>query len=268
MSGAPPTKKAKTDDAGPKFKMSVNSDKVINGQMAASYGADILRKVIAAKGSANVILATGASQFEMLEALVKCEGIDWTKVSLMHLDEYVGMDNTHGASFAKYLQERFVDKLPAGNKPKSFDFVSGLGDPRAECTRLGKLAVEKGEWDLSFIGIGENGHLAFNDPPCNVTTTDPYIVVNLDEACRKQQMGEGWFATFDDCPKQAISMSMQQILKAKHIVCTVPDSRKAQAVFDGATMDVSPTCPATYLQTHPSCVVFCDIHAAAKVLSA
>eukprot|EP01043_Picozoa_sp_COSAG02_P060068 COSAG02_NODE_7774_length_2852_cov_2.162732_2_plen_270_part_00 len=265
---------------------------VINGIVAAHYGAQLIINAIAEKGYAHVILATGASQFgapiylsptwsvphryphaplpacptpEMLEALVRCEGIDWTVVDCIHLDEYVGMDNTHPASFAKYLKERFVDQLPPDNKPKSFTFVSGVGDPDVECQRLKAVIESWPEIDVSFIGIGENGHLAFNDPPCDLSVSDPYHVVELDEACRAQQMGEGWFPTMDDVPKQAISMSMQWILKPHHLVVTCPDERKAEAVAGSVHGTMSPACPGSYLRTHPSAVLFVDEGAASKL---
>jgi glucosamine-6-phosphate deaminase len=250
---------------GSALKVSINSDKVQNGVVAARFGAQLIINAIAEKGSAHVILATGASQFEMLQELVQCEGVDWTKVDCIHLDEYVGMDNTHGASFAKYLQERFVDALPADNKPKSFTFVSGVGDPQVEVKRLHDIISSWPEIDVSFIGIGENGHLAFNDPPCDLSVSDAYLVVDLDEACRAQQMGEGWFPTMDDVPKQAISMSMQWILKPKHLVVTCPDERKSTAVKGAVEGPMGPACPGSYLRTHPSATLFIDTAAACQL---
>ena len=187
------------------------------------------------------------------------------QVDCIHLDEYVGMDSTHPASFAKYLQERFVDQLPAHNKPKSFTFVSGKGDPKSEVARLHEVISGWPEIDVSFIGIGENGHLAFNDPPCDMSVSDAYLVVELDEACRRQQLGEGWFPTMDDVPRQAISMSMQWILKPKHLVVTCPDGRKSTAVKACLHGPMSPSCPASYLRSHPSAVLFIDQGAASQL---
>ena len=251
--------------SGSALKVCVNADRVTNGVVAALYGAQLIINAIAEKGFAHVILATGASQFEMLQELVQCRGIDWGKVDCIHLDEYVGMDNTHGASFAKYLQERFVDQLPADNKPKSFTFVDGVRDPVLEVQRLHGIISAWPEIDVSFIGIGENGHLAFNDPPCDLSVSEAYHVVSLDEACRAQQMGEGWFPTMEAVPKQAISMSMQWILKPRHLVVTCPDARKSVAVKDSVEGPMCPACPGSYLRSHPAAMLFIDEAAASKL---
>ncbi len=234
------------------------------GAQAAADGAEVIRAALAARGVANVILATGASQFEMLGHLVQAEGIDWSKVTFFHLDEYVGMPITHEASFRKYLKERFVDQLPA--PPAAFHYISAEGDCQAECQRLGEL-IGKHPIDVAFIGIGENGHLAFNDPPADFDTESPYIVVELDDACRQQQFGEGWFPTFEDVPKQAISMSVRQILKSNTIVCSVPDERKAAAVKGAVEGDVTPSVPASILQQHPAATIYLDKPAASKLAS-
>ncbi len=194
------------------------------GKKAARKGAELIRKAISERGKANIIVATGASQFEMLKELVK-EDINWSKVTGFHLDEYIGISLTHPASFRKYLKERFVDIVSL----KEFHYVNGDIDPAGECTRLGEL-ISKQPIDVAFIGIGENGHLAFNDPPADFETEEPYLVVTLDEICRRQQLGEGWFPAFEDVPKKAISMSIKQIMKSKAIICSVPDARKAKAV--------------------------------------
>src|SRR2546430_2175173 len=197
------------------------------GQRAAQQGAQWIREALAQKGEATIIVATGASQFEMLSELVKQPDIRWDRITAFHLDEYVGMEITNPASFRKYLWERFHSKLPL--PLAGFHYINAQTDPAGECRRLGDFIKQKSV-DVSFIGIGENGHLAFNDPPADFQTDQPYLVVNLDEGCRKQQLGEGWFPTLNDVPKQAISMSIKQILKSVAIVCTVPDSRKAIAV--------------------------------------
>lgn len=232
------------------------------GRKAARAGAEAIRQALAARGEANVILATGASQFEMLSHLVKEPGIDWGRVTCFHLDEYAGMPITHPASFRKYLKERFVEQLPAPTK--AFHYINAEGDCRAECRRLGAL-IQKHPIDVAFIGIGENGHVAFNDPPADFETKEPYLVVDLDEACRKQQLGEGWFPTLNDVPRQAISMSVQQIMKAKRIICSVPDERKAKAVQGSAEGPVTPDCPGSILQKHESCTIYLDPPAASRL---
>lgn len=237
------------------MKTSIADSKQQMGSSAAEHGAGVIRDAIAARGSANIIVATGASQFEMLEALAKQPGIRWDKVTGFHLDEYVGMEITHGASFRKYLWERFISKLPL--PLAAFHYVNAEADPQAECTRLGEL-IRKHPIDVAFIGIGENGHVAFNDPPADFDTEAPYIVVDLDEACRRQQQGEGWFPTLADVPRQAISMSVRQIMKSKSIVCTVPDQRKAQAVKNSLKGPVSDKVPASILQKHPDTTLFLD----------
>jgi glucosamine-6-phosphate deaminase len=229
------------------------SDNVQNlGKKAAMTGAVLLRKAISVRGEASIIVATGASQFEMLSALVQ-EKVDWTKVTAFHLDEYIGLPETHPASFRKYLRERFAGIVPL----KMFHYVNGETDPEAECRRLGKLITEH-PVDVAFAGIGENGHLAFNDPPADFETSDPYIVVKLDEACRRQQLGEGWFSSLEEVPVMAISMSIRQIMKSKAIICTVPDKRKAEAVKRTLNEPVSPDIPASVLREHPNSWLFLD----------
>jgi len=222
------------------------------GKKAAEKGGKIIRKAILTKGRANIILATGASQFEMLGALVR-EGIDWSRVTAFHLDEYIGLTQTHPASFRKYLKERFVDLV----SPGKFIYVNGETDPDQECMRLGKI-ISKHPIDVAFVGIGENGHLAFNDPPADFDTEEAYLVVSLDEDCRRQQMGEGWFADIGDVPEKAISMSIRQILKSRTIICTVPDLRKAKAVRNTLEGPVAPAVPASVLQRHKKVWLYLD----------
>ena len=241
------------------IKIDIAPTKSELGKRAAADGAAVIRNAISAVGQANVIVATGASQFEMLAALVAEPGVDWSKVVFFHLDEYVGMPITHPASFRKYLKERLVDKLPT--PPKAFHYIDATQDPAAECKRLGAVLV-KHPIDVAFIGIGENGHLAFNDPPADFETEEPYLVVALDDACRQQQYGEGWFPTFADVPTKALSMSVRRILKSKRIVCSVPDSRKAEAVRNAVEGPVTPTVPASILQTHPNMTLYLDPPAA------
>lgn len=243
------------------MNIQISPTREANGIAAADTAAKIIFQALKEDDQVNIILATGASQFEMLAQLLKQE-IPWSRVNIFHLDEYVGMPETHPASFRRYLRERFVQKAPGLG---SFFPVNGdTGDPQRECQRLAdQLAGRK--IALACIGIGENGHLAFNDPPADFTTEEPYIVVNLDEACRRQQLGEGWFPTLDDVPTQAISMSIRQILKSEQIVCTVPDQRKADAVKRSLEGAVTNLVPATILRQHPACYMFLDQFSASRL---
>ncbi len=227
--------------------------------MAAAH---LIKAAIAENGHSNIILATGTSQFHTLTELIR-QDIDWSKVVMFHLDEYIGLPESHPASFRKYLKERFLSKVP---ELKGFHLVNGEADPAAECDRLGGI-IKQNPIDVALVGIGENGHLGFNDPPADFNTEQPFIVVRLDEACRKQQLGEGWFKTLADVPHQAITMSIKQILKSKHIICSVPDSRKAVAVKNSVEGPVSNLNPASILQTHPDCMCYLD-KASAALLAA
>ena len=240
--------------------MIVSNSRAACGRAAAECAAQAIRAAIDANGAAAVILATGASQFDMLDALVRANGIGWPKVTCFHLDEYIGLPAAHPASFRRYLKERFVDRLP--EPPRAFHYVGGEApDPEAECRRLGDLLREH-TIDAAMVGIGENGHLAFNDPPADFRTAEPYLVVDLDEACRRQQLGEGWFETLDDVPRRAISMSVRQIMASRTIVCTVPDRRKAEAVRAAVEGPVTPDVPASILQEHPSATLYLDTESA------
>ena len=225
------------------------------GARAAEMAAASIREAITARGGANIILATGASQFEMLASLVRAPDVDWGRVTMFHLDEYTALPDTHPASFRKYLRERFVEKV---SPLRAVHFVAGdAPDVQEECRRLGRiLAVHP--IDVAMVGIGENGHLAFNDPPADFNTETAYLVVDLDEACRRQQSGEGWFKTLDDVPRQAISMSVRQILKSRRIICSVPDRRKAMAVKNTVEGGISNRVPASILRTHGDCTLLLD----------
>ncbi len=221
---------------------------------AAETATEILRTAIREKGRAAFIAATGASQFGFLQHLTAAPGIAWERITMFHLDEYLGMPADHPGSFRCYLRERLTGKVPLG----AVHFIAGdAPDLAAEIRRLNAILAET-PVDAAFVGIGENGHLAFNDPPADFSTEMPFIVVPLDEACRRQQMGEGWFKTLDDVPRLAISMSIKQILKAANILCTVPDRRKATAVQACLEGEVSPLFPASILRTHPRCYLFLD----------
>jgi glucosamine-6-phosphate deaminase len=231
----------------------VFEDKLSLATAAAERASTAIRRAISARGVARIIVATGNSQLDFLDALTKAENIDWQKVEMFHLDEYVGLPLTHPASFRKYLLEKLIRKAGITR----YHLLDGNADP-AETIRQVAAALRSAPVDIAFVGIGENGHLAFNDPPANFTTEEPYIVVELDEACLRQQVGEGWFANVSEVPRKAISMSVRQILQAHEIVCIVPDARKAAAVklcFEGK---ISPMAPASILRTHPAATIYLD----------
>ena len=225
---------------------------------AARQAAGALRVAIGARREARIIAATGASQFEFLEALTAAPDIDWTRVEMFHLDEYVGLSIHHPASFRKYLLERLVRKTGLTR----YHLLDGEHDAARAADEIGR-ATGSTPVDVAFVGIGENGHLAFNDPPADFATEQPYLIVTLDEACRRQQVGEGWFASIADVPSHAISMSVRQILRSREIICIVPDARKAQAVQACLGGEVSPMAPASILQTHANATVYLDQESAA-----
>lgn len=228
-------------------------NKAVLGKMAGEQAAGSIRRAIAARGRARILAATGASQFDFLETLVALPGLEWSKVELFHLDEYVGLPITHPGSFRKYLLERLIGKTGISH----YYFLDGEQDPAEVCRRVGQQIGEP-LIDVAFVGIGENSHLAFNDPPADFETEEPYIVVRLDEACRRQQVGEGWFSSLSEVPQQAISISIRQLLKAREILCIVPDARKARAVKACLESPVSPQAPASILQKHPNTTMFLD----------
>ena len=228
------------------------------GKSAAEQAASAIRRAIEEKGAARIIGASAASQFEFLDDLVRAPGIDWKKVDLFHLDEYIGLPITHPASFCKFLQDRLISKTGIVN----YHFLDGEKDPAEVISETNK-AISAAPVDVAFVGVGENGHLAFNDPPADFETQDPYIVVTLDQACRQQQVGEGWFPTIDEVPKQAISMSVKQVLKSKEILAVVPGPKKAHAIkvcFDGP---ISSMAPSSILRTHPNATIYLDRDSAA-----
>jgi glucosamine-6-phosphate deaminase len=227
------------------------------GQAAAEQAAQAITRAIAQRGRARILAATGASQFEFLDALTSRSDIDWTRVEMFHLDEYIGLAERHPASFRKYLRERLI--APTGMT--RHHLLDGERDPAEVCREVG-AAIREAPIDVAFVGIGENGHLAFNDPPADFETTEPYLVVRLDEACRRQQVGEGWFLSLEDVPERAISISVRQILAANEVICVVPDARKAEAVKACLEGPVSPDAPASILQTHPDTTVYLDTESA------
>ncbi len=246
------------------MKIAAHLDPEVMARAAADVAAGVLRDAIQQQGRAVFVAATGASQFNFLKYLVAAPGIAWERTAMFHLDEYIGMSAEHPASFRRYLRERLTSQVRIG----TLHFIAGdAPDLAAEVDRLNR-AIAGAPVDVAFVGIGENGHLAFNDPPADFTTDDPYIVVRLDDACRRQQFGEGWFKTIDDVPREAISMSIRQIMKAAHILCTVPDKRKAQAVKACLEGEIGPMLPASILRTHPSCTLFLDKDSASLLKAA
>ena len=224
------------------------------GEAASKNAASKIESALSEFGEANIILATGASQFQTIQTLVNYKSIDWSKVTVFHLDEYIGIDEKHPASFVLYLKKRFLENV---GKVKAFHFINGTNDPISECQRLNTI-IKPLEIHVALVGIGENGHLAFNDPPADFEIEDPYIIADLDEQCRMQQVGEGWFDGLEDVPTQAISMTIKQIMKSKSIVCSVPDERKAQAVKDCVLGEVTNLHPASILQEHADCTIYLD----------
>jgi len=238
------------------MKVTVAKDPAMLGSLAAKEAASIINDAIREKGSARIVLSTGASQFDTLAALVK-ENVDWTKVEMFHLDEYVNLPETHPASFRKYLKERFVSLVPL----KAAHFVDGTPEGIAALTE----ELRSAPIDLGLIGIGENGHIAFNDPPADFDTNEAYIIVTLDERCRRQQVGEGWFATVDDVPEQAVSMTVREIMRCKKIISCVPYPVKADAVEKTLMNPLTNRVPATMLKEHEYFSLYLDQDSAAKV---
>lgn len=240
-----------------KVRVLKNSEEL--GREAAAYVADALKKCIDKKGSARLLLSTGASQFDTLKVLVNAD-VDWSKVEMFHLDEYINLPETHPASFRKYLKERFVSAVNL----EKVHFVNGEGDIKKNIEEL-SAELRNEPIDVALIGIGENAHIAFNDPPADFSTKDAYIVVNLDEKCKKQQVGEGWFNTVDDVPKQAISMSVYQIMQSELIISCVPHKVKANAIKMTLENDLTNQVPATMLKEHKNWILFADEESASLV---
>jgi len=237
------------------MKVHVEKNAAGLGIAAGKAAAALIAETIQEKGQANIILGTGASQFETLKQLTSSPEVEWHKVIMFHLDEYIGLPVNHPASFRKYLKERFLDKVPP---LKAHYLIDGNANPEEECRRLNAL-ISAHPIDVALAGIGENGHLAFNDPPADFDTNQPYIIAKLDEACRRQQFGEGWFPTIADVPHTAISMSVRQLMRSKHIICSVPDQRKARALKNSFEQPVSNMYPASILRRHPNCHFFLDV---------
>jgi glucosamine-6-phosphate deaminase len=242
------------------MEISISSDAAEMGAKAARFISVKLKEILSKQGEARMAVSTGSSQFEMFESLLK-EKIDWPKVEVFHLDEYIGLAVTHKASFRKYLKERFIDHISL-KKFHDVDVEGEIGDHIRQLTG----EIRRRPLDLGLIGIGVNGHIAFNDPPADLETREAYIVVNLDDQCKMQQVSEGWFETINDVPDQAVSMSVWQILQCRTIVSVVPHLVKAEAVFKTLTSEITPAVPATMLKTHPDWHLFIDKNSASKII--
>ena len=245
------------------LQIKILADKDALGRAAAEQAANSLRRAIRQRKVARIIAATGASQFEFLDALTAAPDIDWSCVEVFHLDEYIGIPITHPASFRKYLLERLINKTGITR----YHFLNGDGDVRRSVAEIAR-ELQREPVDLAFVGIGENGHLAFNDPPADFDTDDPYLVVQLDHKCRQQQVNEGWFGSVAEVPSQAISMSVRQIMRARELIAVVPDERKAQAVKNSLEGQITPMVPASILRSHPNTTIYLDKDSAALLTSA
>ena len=223
------------------------------GQAAASHARDSLQSLLVNQKSVRMLAATGASQLAFLDILTGDRSVEWQRVELFHLDEYVGLGLQHPASFARYIKERIIDRTGI----ERYHLLDGTLDPHAVTAEMGQK-IAAAPIDLAFVGIGENGHLAFNDPPADFEADDPYLVVELDQMCRQQQVGEGWFRSLEDVPTRAITLSIKQLMKAAEILCIVPDRRKAMAVRACLDGPVSPLAPASVLRLHPNATIYLD----------
>ena len=235
------------------MKIFVNETPEKSGEIAALAIADALRDAIGRKGEARIVLSTGASQFSTISVLIR-QDVDWSRVTMFHLDEYIGLPESHPASFRKYLKERFVSQVPLGRAV----FVDGGRDP-AEAIKYLTASINEAPIDIGVIGIGVNAHIAFNDPPADFVTKESYMTVNLDDQCKMQQVGEGWFAAVDEVPRRAITMTPYQIMRCERIVSAVPGAVKAQAIK--RTLESSgtdPMIPATLLKTHKNVGLYLD----------
>lgn len=242
----------------PLMLIRVFADKRSLGQAAAEQAATAIRNAISAHGGARIVAATAASQLEFLNALTATANLEWNRVEVFHLDEYIGLPVTHPGSFRKMLLEQLVGKVGI----KKYHLLDGDAPDPASVVRRASQQLASALIDIAFLGIGENGHIAFNDPPADFETEDPYLIVNLDEACRRQQVGEAWFADISQVPSRAISMSARQILKAREILAVVPDRRKAQAIKDCFEGEISPMHPASILRRHPKATIYLDTQSA------
>lgn len=235
------------------MQIAIFPDKMSLAKAAAVEASAALKDAIQKKDAARLIAATGAAQFDFLDLLTEDRSIDWSKVEMFHLDEYIGLPADHPASFRKFLLDRLINKTGMSR----YHLLDGDRDPQ-EVIRAVTNEIRKAPIDVAFVGIGENGHLAFNDPPADFETEEAYIVVDLDEACRKQQMGEGWFKSMDEVPRRALSMTVKQVLNAEKIIAIVPEQRKAKAIAKCFGGDISPMAPSSILRRHRDAVIYLD----------
>ena len=234
------------------------------GAAAAGAAAATIKNAVTERGVANVMFASGNSQFAFLDALTARDDVPWSDVVGLHMDEYVGMDTSHSASFARYMRERIIDVV----HPKTFHCIDGTTDPRDECARYTQL-LRAHPLDLTCLGIGENGHLAFNDPPF-ADFDDPLDVkeITLDDASRRQQVGEGHFADLADVPRTAVTVTIPALLRARRVLAIVPESRKADAVARALQGPVTTDCPASILRRARHATLYLDRASAANVAGA
>ena len=240
------------------MKIRVFADGSSLANEAAAQAAALIEQAIDSRGRARILVATGASQLRFLNALTNSKGLDWSKVEMFHLDEYIGIARTHRASFGNYLTERFVRKTKVG----AYHLLDGEAEPEVVCREIGQK-LSAAPIDVAFAGIGENSHLAFNDPPADLVTEDPYHIVSLDPACRRQQVSEGWFERLEDVPTKAISITIPQLLKSRAVISVVPDARKAEAVKRCVAGPIGPMAPASLLRTHTDVTLYLDHDSAA-----
>jgi len=245
------------------MNITVSSNSKELGKLAGQKAAELIREAINAKGEAAIILATGSSQFETINQLISEKGINWGAVTMFHLDEYISLPKEHPANFGKYLKERFLNHIPP---LKKVFLIDGNSDANKEVTYLNDV-IRNFDIDVALVGVGENGHLAFNDPPANYDITDPFIIVELDDISRQQQVNEGWFEGIEVVPKQSITMTIHQICNSSHIICSVPEKRKSDAVANCFGNGISNLYPASILQNHKSCFLFLERVSAEKLLA-
>jgi glucosamine-6-phosphate deaminase len=235
------------------------------GAAAARQAAGVIQDAIAQSGRARIVIATGNSQLALIDALVRQEGVDWNRVAAFHMDEYVGISRDHPASFRKWIRTRVEEIV----RPGSMEYLEGdAPDLEAETARYARL-LSAGPIDLAFVGIGENGHIAFNDPAV-ADFEDPLAVkrVVLDEDCRHQQVGEGHFANMEAVPREALTLTCPALFRVKSWICSVPEARKAKAVRSSLEGPISTLCPGSLVRTHPNATVYLDTDSSALLARA
>jgi glucosamine-6-phosphate deaminase len=244
------------------IKLQIHANKKAAGEAAARAAAEALRQLDHSESGIGVVFATGASQLETLHALTSIPGLPWRKIQGFHLDEYLGMDEDHPASFRRYLRENLTRRVPMG---EFFEIDGSSADP----DQVRREYVQKlwaADPQLCLLGIGENGHLAFNDPAeANFNDPDAMKVVTLDAECREQQLAEGWFKSLEEVPERALTLTISTLLKIPKLIVSVPGPRKAQSVRRTLEEPISTACPATILRTHPDVTLYLDRDSAAQL---